>query len=127
MGISDAYANMLLDGAAPAGFFLALFTTNPNFETGAGGTEATGGSYARIALTMAAAASRARTNSSGPHEFVVGTNLAAAGYTGWGLYSASTAGTFLGGAAFAATRTVSVAGDKISFAAGSIDLELPNS
>lgn len=127
MGISDAYANMLLDGNAPAGFHLALFTTNPNFQTGVGGTEATGGSYARISLTMAAAASRARDNSSGPHEFVVGTNLAAGSYTGFGIYSASTAGTFLGGAAFAATRTVSISGDKIAFAVGALDLSLPNS
>ena len=102
--------------------YLALFTTNPNFALGTGGTEATGGSYARIELTMAAAASRARVNSSGPHEFVVGTNLAAGTYTGWGIYSASSGGTFRGGEAFAANRVVALTGDKIAFAVGSLEL-----
>lgn len=124
-GVSDTTANAMLDSVV--NFYLALFTTNPNFQTGVGGTEASGGSYGRIAVTMGAAAARARTNTSGPHEFVVGTNVAAGAYTGFGIYSASSGGTFEGGAAFAATRTLSVAGDKISFAVGAIDMTLPDS
>lgn len=124
-GISDAFANEMLD--ARSTYYLALFTVNPSFTLGTGGTEATGGSYARIAVTMGAAASRVRENSSGPHEFTVGTNVAAGSYTGFGLYSASSGGTFLGGAAFSATRTLSSTGDKISFAVAAIDLSLPNS
>lgn len=124
-GVADGIANGWLDDLLT--FYLALFTTNPNFQTGAGGTEATGGGYARIAVTMSAASARARTNSSGPHEFVVGTNLAAGTYTGAALYDASSGGTFIGGEAFAASRTVSASGDKITFAVGDIDLTLPNS
>jgi len=133
-GISDAAALLMIDWLTatgtptrPTAFYLALFTTNPNFQTGAGGTEASGGSYARIALTMETAATRATQNSSGPHEFVVGTNLAAGTYTGFGIYSLSAAGVFLGGATFSASRTVSVSGDKIAFAVGAIDFTLPNS
>ena len=110
----------------PTGFYLALYTTNPNFQTGAGGTEATGGSYARIGMTMETAAVRATQNSSGPHEFIVGTNLAAGTYTGFGVYSLSAAGVFLGGADFPSDRVVAVAGDKITFAVGAVDLALPN-
>lgn len=123
-GISDAFANEMLD--ARSTYYLAIFTVNPSFTAGTGGTEATGGSYARIALTMGAAAARERSNTSGAHEFTVGTNIAAGTYTGFGLYSASSAGTFLGGAAFGASRVLSVTGDKISFAVGAIDITLPN-
>lgn len=123
--ISDDLANAMLDSIT--GFYIALFTTNPNFQTGAGGTEATGGSYARIELTMAAAASRARTNTSGPHTFVVGTNIAAGTYTGYGIYSAASGGDFYGGAAFSASRVLSITGDTISIAVGAADLTLPAS
>lgn len=133
-GVSTAAANLMLNWITvtgtptrPTGYYLALFTVNPDFDAGTGGTEATGGSYARIALTMETASSRATQNSSGPHEFIVGTNCAAATYTGWGVYSLSTGGVFLGGADFAADRVLSSAGDKISFAVGAIDLTLPNS
>ncbi len=129
-GLGNTAENLMLDWITvtgnptrPAGFFLALFTVNPDFETGSGGTEATGGSYARISMAMDAAASGATQNTNA-HEFTVGTNLAAGTYTGFAIYSASSAGTFLGGAALSASRTVSVSGDKISFAAGAIDITL---
>lgn len=42
---------------------LALFTSMPNQETGAGGTEVSGGSYARTNVTMTAASAGASSNS----------------------------------------------------------------
>ena len=42
---------------------VALFTTLPNQETGAGGTEVSGGSYARTTVTFDAAASGSASNS----------------------------------------------------------------
>lgn len=42
---------------------VALFTTLPNQETGAGGIEVTGGSYARTTVTFAAASSGSASNS----------------------------------------------------------------
>jgi len=59
-GISDFWKAKILDHfcctdrsySAPATAYLALFTTNPSFLTGVGGTEVAAGDYARKALTM---------------------------------------------------------------------------
>ena len=99
----------------PAAVSLALFTTNPNFETGAGGTEATGGSYARKALAFTAASGGA-TGNTAAKVWTVGTDLAAGTYTGWGVYDAATVGNLLFGDAFSANRTVATTGDTITFA-----------
>lgn len=107
----------------PAAVSLALFTTNPNFETGAGGTEATGGSYARKAIAFAAANAGAAA-STAEKKWVVGTDLAAATYTGWGVYDAANAGNLLFGEAFAVNRVVGTAGDFISFAAGAVTFSI---
>lgn len=52
--ISQAYANTLLDqlygSGTPATLYFALFTSAPAAD-GTGGTEVTGGSYARVAVT----------------------------------------------------------------------------
>ena len=54
MPISDAYANAILDelygSGTPATLYFALFTAAPAAD-GTGGTEVTGGSYARAAMT----------------------------------------------------------------------------
>jgi hypothetical protein len=103
----------------PAAVSMALFTTNPNFETGAGGTEASGGSYARKAVAFTAAAAGADSNT-GALVWTVGTDLAAGTYTGWGVYDAATVGNMLYGDAFAANRVVSTTGDTITFAIGAV-------
>ena len=115
---NEAADHILGTGAwtMPAAVSLALFTTNPNFETGAGGTEATGGGYARKAVAFGAASGGA-TNNTAEKKWTVGTDLAAGTYTGWGVYDAATGGTLLFGDAFSANRTVATAGDFISFAA----------
>lgn len=131
-GVTDAAEILMLDWITvtgtptrPSGFYLGLFTTTPtDKEAGTGGTEATGGGYARIALTMSGASGGATSNTSGAHDFVVGTNLAAGTYTGWGVWSASTDGTLLGCDDLTTSRTVSATGDTIRFAVGSIDLTL---
>lgn len=128
-GISNAAEALVLDGfnrvtAAyqPAALYLAIFTTNPDFELGTGGVEATGGSYARQAMTMGAAAGTAPTTASNTNvmTWTQGTNIAAGTYTGYGVYSASGSGTFLFGAAFGQNRILAVTGDNINFAAGSV-------
>lgn len=123
---SDYAENKLVDhvlGTAsftmPAAVSLALFTTNPNFETGAGGTEATGGSYARKAIAFTASSGGATSNTA-QKVFTVGTDLAAGTYTGWGVYDAASAGNLLFGDAFASNRVVSTTGDTITFAAAAI-------
>lgn len=124
---SDYVENKIVDhvnGTAswtmPAAVSLALFTTNPNFETGAGGTEATGGGYARKAVAFAAASGGATTGNTGAKVFTVGTDIAAGTYTGWGIYDAASAGNLLYGDAFASNRVVAITGDTITFAISAI-------
>lgn len=113
---NEALDHILGTGAwtMPAAVSVALFTVNPNFETGAGGTEATGGSYARKAVAFGAASAGAAGNTA-EKKWTVGTDLAAGTYTGWGVYDAAVAGNLLFGDTFAANRTVAVAGDNIAF------------
>ncbi len=134
--ISNAARALMLDWftvtgspTRPAGFYLALYTTNPtDFDAGTGGTEATGGSYARKSMTMDAATSAdpSVTENTGALAWTVGTDLAAGTYKGWGIYTASTSGTYLGGKAFSSDRIVATTGDKVNIAAGAIILNLGN-
>jgi hypothetical protein len=127
--VSNAFKNLIINthlrGAATP--HVALYTANPNFVTSAGGTEATGGSYARAAIAFIDPASTPGiTESTAAIEFTVGTNLAAGTYTGFAIMSASSGGTLLKGKAFASNRVVSEAGDKIRFAAGEITFTVAN-
>ena len=85
--------------------YLAVFTANPNFETGAGGTEATGGGYVRKAIDFDASVSGASASTS-DITWTVGTDIAADTYTGWAVYDASAAGNMLFGDAFAASKVL---------------------
>jgi len=132
-GFSDDAKKLMADwltvtGAPtrPTGYCLAIYTTNPNFNTGVGAVEAVGGAYVRQAMTMDAATGTVTvvTANAVAYNFTVGVNIAAGTYTGWGVYSLTAAGVFLGGAAFAANRVLGVAGDQINFAIGEIDLTL---
>lgn len=79
----------LFKGAGP--YYLALFTTAPG-ETG-GGTEVSGGSYARQAVTFGNPSSGSMSNSSAI-EFPVAT--ASWGTAkGWGLFDAASAGSLV--------------------------------
>lgn len=68
--LSNAAENLMLDWvnvvgtpARPTGpLKVALYTVLPNQETGAGGTEVTGGSYARTNVTFTAASAGASEN-----------------------------------------------------------------
>lgn len=110
----------------PAAPSLALFTVNPNFETGAGGTEATGGSYARksVIFTTASGAGGSTTGPTAQKVWTVGTDIAAGTYTGWAIYDAASGGNMLFGDAFSANRVLSTTGDTLTFAAGSISFSL---
>jgi hypothetical protein len=125
--LSDYAENKALDHVCgtsawtmPAAVSIALFTTNPNFETGAGGTEATGGGYARKAASFAAASGGANTGPTAQKQWTVGTDLAAGTYTGYGVYDAASAGNLLFGEAFSPSKTVSNTGDTLTFAISSI-------
>lgn len=97
----------------PAARYLALFTAAPG-ETG-GGTEATGGSYARQTVAFAAAASGSSSNSAD----VNFTGMPAATITHFGIFDASTAGNLLYYGAFTASKTVN-SGDTLTVPSGSL-------
>lgn len=124
----NALINTLLrNGGAfqPAGLYLALFTVNPDFETGAGGTEATGGSYARKAIAFTAAAGTSgSTSNSGSITWTVGTDIAAASYTGWAVYDTLTTGNLLFGDTFSSNKTLTGTGDALTFDIGSVTYSL---
>ena len=130
-GFSDFCELKVLDnvnrvGAAyqPAALYLAIFTTNPNFETGAGGVEATGGGYVRKALTMGSASgpSPATAANTGALAWTVGTDIADGTYTGFGIFDSGpgAGGNMLWGAAYSANRVLAVTGDQINHAIGAI-------
>lgn len=107
----------------PAAVSLGLFTVNPNFETGAGGTEATGGSYARKAIAFTAASGGA-TSSTAQKQWTVGTDIAAGTYTGWGVFDAASAGNMLFGDTFGSSKVLTSTGDTLTFAAGAVTYSL---
>lgn len=80
--------NNLASRYATDGLYAALFSTAPSGSTP--GTEVTGGSYARVAVSWGAASNGAIT---GTATF----NVPAGTIAGAGLYSASTGGTYLDG------------------------------
>lgn len=132
-GISDYLENEILDhvlSAAtytpPATLYIALFTTSPNFETGAGGTEVTGGSYARLSVTnnstnFPAASAGSKSNGA---TFTFTTPTASWGtVVGFGIYDDPTAGNLLMGNTLTTSKTIN-SGDTVSFNSGSITVTM---
>ena len=130
-GFSDFLELELLDHVfgnaaytAPATIYVALFTAAPS-DAG-GGTECSGGSYARIGVTnnatnFPAAAAGLKSN---------GTAITFVTATGsWGLvthfalFDTITAGNMLGWGALTASKTID-SGDTPSFAIGELDITL---
>lgn len=101
---------------APATVYLALFTAAPT-EAG-GGTEVTGGSYARQAITFLAASGGSVASSAD----VVFTALPAATITHVAIMDASTGGNMFYYGALASSVTAS-AGSDLTFSTGSITVE----
>lgn len=140
-GKSDYLENKLLDWllraqafSPPATTYVALFTAPPT-DAG-GGTEVTGGSYARVAVTSALA-NWAGTQAPGSTTISTGTggqtsnntSITFPGPTGnWGtvthfaLYDASTSGNLLYWAALTASKTINNGDAAPSFASGALTL-----
>ena len=120
--LENAIANHVCRGTAftqPSALYCALFTTNPDFETGSGGTEASGGSYARKSVTFGAASGGACATSAAI-EWTAGTDLTAGvGYNGWAVYYALSNGNMLYGDTFGGAKTPA-SGEKVSCAAGAL-------
>ena len=105
----------------PGTVYLGLFTAAPS-DTG-GGTEVSGGSYARISCPFSVSGSDPTlcTNSSAA-EFATATGTW--GAVGWmAVFDASTSGNMLAWAALTASKTVS-SGDVFRFDQGDLDITL---
>jgi hypothetical protein len=121
-GLLDHYFD-LASFPAPANLFVALFTAAPN-DAG-GGTEVSGGSYARVNVATGTA-QWTRTGSTVTNDNPI-TFPTASG--SWGtithvaVMSASTSGTLLWHGALATSRTVG-SGDTFAFPAGQLSFTL---
>lgn len=125
-GFADFLENELLDHAfrnaayTPATtVYVALYTAAPS-DAG-GGTEVSGGGYARVAVTFGAAASGSISNSA-----IVdfGTTTGAWGtVTHFGIFDAATAGNLLAWDELTAQKTIE-SGDPVSFPVGDLTVSL---
>lgn len=122
---SDYLENALLDHVfrntaltSPTTVYLALYTANPT-DAG-GGTEVTGGGYARQAITFGAASGGAISNTTQVSFTASGADFGT--ITGIGIFDASTAGNLL--AWDAITPATVTDGDSINFPIGDIDITL---
>lgn len=108
----------------PTAWYVALFSTSPG-EAGTG-TELTGTGYARQQVTggfttPASGAAGCSNPAAITYTNSGGTNWPAASH--FGIFTASTGGTYLGGAALAASKTVGP-GDSATFAIGDLVITL---
>lgn len=140
-GFSTYYATQLLNNlfrttpatpggwtnvTRPAGVHIGLFTVAPS-DAG-GGTEVTGGSYARVAVTQADGSWAAPSGSPALTDNVSAIQFPQATadwgtVVAWGAFDAASAGNLLWWSALTANRVVPN-GATASFSAGSLDLTL---
>lgn len=153
--LTDVYENKLIDflfraqalgitgatagaGTGPATLYVGLFTTNPTDV--AGGTEVSGGSYARVSVTSSLA-NWAGTQSAGSTTASSGTggttsNNGAITFpaptanwgviTGYAIFDAVTTGNMLVWAALGTSKTVNNGDAAPSFAAGALTFQIDN-
>lgn len=114
---STAQANAMLDLIKNDTPKLAIFSTNPG-PTGTG-TEATGGSYARQAVTLGSASGGASTNTN-----ALTFSLPAGTFGYWAIYDATTVGNINAYGALSSPITVPTGGGTATVAIGDIDLAL---
>lgn len=100
--------------------FLALYTASPN--AGGGGTEVSGGSYARQAISYSAIVSGSMSNSAA----ITYNGLPNATITHYGVLDAATGGTLKGFGALNSPVTV-VSGDQVQFPVGSHSVSITGS
>ena len=101
----------------PADVYVGLFTVTPG--EAAGGTEVTGGSYARQIATFTAASSGATSNDSN----IDFTGMPAATTVAIGIFDASTSGNMLLYGSLTVNKTTD-AGDTLRIATGDLDISI---
>lgn len=130
-GKSDYLENKLLDHSLgggdytrPATVYVALFTVMPTSDAGTGGTEVTGGSYARASVTnnntnWPAASGGVKSNGT-TITFTTATGTWG-GIVGAGIYDASTSGNLMFFGSVQTVKTI-VNGDTYTIPAGSLTI-----
>lgn len=110
--------------AAPSAVYLALFTTQPA-DAGTGGTEVSGGAYARQTFTFG---SKSNASGSGRQEANSGSVTFPTATANWGtvtsfgIYDASSAGNLLYVAALTTSLTVNT-GNQVVFSGGALTVK----
>lgn len=119
--MSTYFANWVIDhmlrGQAftpPSTIYVSLHTADPG---DAGANEVTGGGYARQAVTLAAAANKATSNTA----VIEFTNMPAVTITHVGIWNAPTGGNLLMYGPLTTPKTVN-AGDTVRFNVGDLDI-----
>ena len=125
MSFSDTFETRVLtwvftnsSATRPTAWYVALFTSAPN-DAG-GGTEVSGGAYARQSVTFSVSGNTA--TNSGAVEYPTAT----AGYgtvTHVGIFDASSGGNLIAYAALTASKTIDT-GDALRLPAGDLDVTL---
>lgn len=122
--LSNYLENKLIDHflgttsfTAPAAVYVALYTVAPS-DAG-GGTEVTGGSYARQTATFTASASGATSNDAN----IDFTNMPAATVVAIGIHDALTSGNLLLWGTLTTNKTTD-AGDTLRIATGDLDISI---
>ena len=105
---------------SPTTVYVALFTAAPS-DTG-GGTEVTGGTYARTAVTFGAPSPAGTITQSADVNFPVAT-ASWGTITHYGIFDASTAGNMLAWAPISPTQAIAI-GQQAKFASGQIIITL---
>ncbi len=135
LGVTGASAGA---GSGPATLYVGLFTANPTDS--AAGTEVSGGSYARVAVTSSLAnwagtqAAGSTTASSGTGGTTSNNNAITfpaptanwGTVTGVGIFDSPSGGNLLVHSAFTTNKTVNNGDAAPSFAAGALTLQIDN-
>ena len=126
-GFTDYLEDKVLDHvfggssySAPGTLYVGLFTSAPS-DTG-GGTEVSGGSYARKSMPAMTVSGTTQATNGAAVEFVTATGSWGT-ITHTGIFDASSSGNLLCWAALSASKVVA-SGDVIRFDAGDLDVTL---
>jgi hypothetical protein len=103
MGYTNTAKNAALDGIGAAAAYISFHTADPGST---GTSEVAGGTYARVQTTWGAAATAAKVGSQ-----ITANIPAATTITHWGLWTASSGGTFHYGGPLSASETFGGAGN----------------
>lgn len=110
---------------APTNIYFALYTSAPT--AAGGGTEVSGGSYARKYLAVADASFDAPSNGASQNSIAITFDVPTANWgtiVAMGMFDALTEGNFLGFADLTVSKTVSLGDGAPSFPIGDLDIQI---